>query len=333
MPGNMGDKGMKTFVRIGKAGLPALVGIVATGLLLSGCSSDRKLDPFAGKGSPKYAKAGPLPKGGGRRHVGKPYTVAGRTFYPTANPKPVQVGVASWYGPRFHRRKTSNGEWFDMNYLSAAHPTMPLPSYARVTNLENGRTVVVRVNDRGPFVGTRIMDLSRAAAEQLGYLRQGKARVRVEYLGPAPLGDDRQLLARLNSMKNAPQSTLLAAIDGRAGDGAPVRTTRSHATAQPVRTATASMPAMPRQVQPAGYAPTTGYFVQVAAFADPGNAEAARLRLGRIGPVDVRPVDVAAGRFWRVRMGPLASLEDAEDLLGRVRDIGHHDARIVLSSN
>ncbi len=312
---------MKTFGCIRKAGLPALVGIIATGLLLSGCSSDRKLDPFAGKGSPKYAKSGPVPKGGGRRHVGKPYTVAGRTFYPTANPKPVQVGVASWYGPRFHRRKTSNGEWFDMNYLSAAHPTMPLPSYARVTNLENGRTVVVRVNDRGPFVGTRIMDLSRAAAERLGYVRQGKARVRVEYLGPAPLGDDRRLLAKLNRIKDAPKSTLLAAIDGRATDTPPVRTAAAGATATPHR------------VRPAGYAPAPGYFVQVAAFADPGNAEAARRRLGRIGPVDVRPVDVAAGRFWRVRLGPLASLEDAESLLGRVRDIGHHDARIVVSSN
>ncbi len=322
---------MKTFGCIRKAGLPALVGIVAAGLLLSGCSSERKLDPFAGKGSPKYAKSGPIPKGGGRRHVGKPYTVAGRTFHPTANPEPVQVGVASWYGPRFHRRKTSNGEWFDMNYLSAAHPTMPLPSYARVTNLENGRTVVVRVNDRGPFVGTRIMDLSRAAAERLGYVRQGKARVRVEYLGPAPLGDDRRLLAKLNRMKDAPKSTLLAAIDG--GATGPVRVADRRRSAPPPRAVAADATAVPRQVRPAGYAPAPGYFVQVAAFADPGNAEAARLRLGRIGPVDVRPVDVAAGRFWRVRLGPLASLEDAEDLLGRVRDIGHHDARIVVSSN
>ncbi len=323
---------MKKIGCVGLAGLPALVGIVVTGLLLSGCSSDRKLDPFAGKGSPKYTKAGPIPKGGGRRHVGKPYTVAGRTFHPTATPKPVQVGVASWYGPRFHRRKTSNGEWFDMNYLSAAHPTMPLPSYARVTNLENGRTVVVRVNDRGPFVGTRIMDLSRAAAGELGYLRQGKARVRVEYLGPAPLGDDRKLLAHLNRMKDAPKSTLLAAIDGRAVDAPAVRVARAAPSAPPVR-ATAGATAAPQRVRPAGYAAPAGYFVQVAAFSDPANAEAARQRLGRIGPVDVRPVDVSAGRFWRVRMGPLASIEDAEDLLGRVRDIGHHDARIVVSSN
>ncbi len=328
-----GGQGMKTLGCIRITGLPALVGIITTGLLLSGCSSDRKLDPFAGKGSPVYSKSGPIPKGGGRHHVGKPYTVAGRTFYPTANPEPVQVGVASWYGPRFHRRRTANGEWFDMNYLSAAHPTMPLPSYARVTNLENGRTVIVRVNDRGPFVGTRIMDLSRAAAERLGYLRQGKARVRVEYLGPAPLGDDRRLLARLNRMTDASKPTLLAAIDGRAIDAPPVRVARNRPPQPPVRTAAAGAAAMPRQVRPAGYAPLPGYFVQVAAFINPDNAEAARRRLGRIGPVDVRPVEVAARRFWRVRLGPLASLEDAEDLLGRVRSIGHHDARIVISSN
>ena len=296
---------------------PALAAVVALGVALSGCSSSKKLDPFAGTGSPKYAKAGPLPKGGGRRHVGKPYTVAGRKFYPTANPRPVQVGVASWYGPKFHRRKTSNGEWFDMNYLSAAHPTMPLPSYARVTNLENGRVVVVRVNDRGPFVGTRIMDLSRAAAQRLGYLRKGKAKVKVEYLGPAPLGDDRRLLARLNTMKSAPKATLLAAARGEAVD-APVRV----AARQPER-----------QVRPAGYPGGGDYYVQVAAFADPTNAEATRQRLAAIGPVRVQPVEGATGRLWRVRMGPLASRADAEALLGQVRDSGHGDARIVMASS
>ncbi len=297
---------------------PALVAVTALGLALSGCSSSKKLDPFAGTGSPKYTKAGPLPKGGGRRHVGRPYTVAGRKFYPTANPQPVQVGVASWYGPKFHRRKTSNGEWFDMNYLSAAHPTMPLPSYARVTNLENGRVVVVRVNDRGPFVGTRIMDLSRAAAQRLGYLRKGKARVRVEYLGPAPLGDDRRLLARLNSLKGAPKETLVAAASGRGETGRPmVARAQGHA---------------PRQVRPAGYS-GPGYYVQVAAFADPANAEATRRRLGAIGPVRVQPVESAAGRLWRVRMGPLATRADAEALLGRVWESGHDDARIITASS
>ncbi len=316
-----------------------LAAVVALGVALAGCSSSsKKLDPFAGKGSPKFAKSGPIPKGGGRRHVGKPYVVAGRKYYPTKTPKPVEVGIASWYGPKFHRRMTANGEWFDMHYLSAAHKTMPLPSYARVTNLENGRTVVVRVNDRGPFVGDRIIDLSRAAAAKLGYLRKGKARVRVEYLGPAPLGDDRRLLARLNRMKDAPRRTLIAAV--RSGGGAEVPRTmvaqapRRAAPSRRVRTASAA--AVP-QVAPAsagaGAGGTGGYYVQVASFADPANAEAARARFSRLGPVEVRPVDVTGMSFWRVRLGPFATREDAEVLLDRVAAAGVPDARITMASN
>jgi len=299
------------------ASLPALAGIIALSLALSGCSS-KKLDPFAGTGSPKYTRSGHIPKGGGRRHVGKPYTVAGRTFYPTEHPRPVQIGMASWYGPKFHRRKTSNGEWFDMNYLTAAHPTMPLPSYARVTNLANGRSVVVRVNDRGPFVGTRIMDLSRAAARRLDYLRKGKTKVKVEYLGPAPLGDDRTRLARLNRINASHPSrqTMIAAVKG---DVSP-----------PVRVADSA----PRQtIRPAADAAATGYFVQVASYADPENARAARAELSTIGPVQVSPVDVADARYWRVRLGPLASRADAESLLGQVAERGHEDARIVMARN
>ncbi len=285
----------------------ALLMAMGGGLLLAGCSSDEKLDPFAGQGSPKYSKAGELPKGGGRRHVGKPYTVAGRTFYPTRNPKPVQVGIASWYGPKFHRRMTSNGEWFDMNYLSAAHPTMPLPSYVRVRNLENGRTVVVRVNDRGPFVGSRIIDLSRAAADVLGFRQQGKARVRVEYLGPAPLGDDRHLLARLNRVKDAPKRTLLAAIAGG-----------KTSARQGVASATQ------------GGVPGS-YYLQVASFSDPGRAQGLRARLAsRYGAAHVQPVEVNGMRFWRVRVGPFGSASDAELAAGRMARLGLADARVVI---
>jgi hypothetical protein len=124
-------------------------------------SKSAKLDPFAGKGSPYYKGKGQLPEGGGKYHVGKPYQVAGRWYTPKEQPSYDKTGMASWYGEAFHARKTSNGEWFDMNDLTAAHPTLPLPSYAKVTNLANGREVVVRINDRGPFVGTRLIDLSK----------------------------------------------------------------------------------------------------------------------------------------------------------------------------
>ncbi|MGQ0672821.1 MAG: septal ring lytic transglycosylase RlpA family protein [Hyphomicrobium sp.] len=149
--------------------------------------------------SPRVVDSGRVPKGGGVYKVGNPYQVAGRWYTPRAEPTYNQTGVASWYGPGFHGRKTSNGEVFDMHALTAAHKTLPMPSYAYVTNLENGRTILVRINDRGPYVDDRIIDLSKASAEALGYFGAGLSRVRVRYAGDAPLdGDDereRQYLA------------------------------------------------------------------------------------------------------------------------------------------
>lgn len=140
-----------------------------------------------------------IPKGGGEYKVGSPYQVGGRWYKPREQPDYDRIGVASWYGSDFHGRHTANGEIFDMHALTAAHPTLPMPSYAYVTNLSNGRTILVRVNDRGPYVGERMIDLSRASAKALGLLGGGTGRVRVRYAGPAPLdGTDnreRQFLA------------------------------------------------------------------------------------------------------------------------------------------
>jgi rare lipoprotein A len=181
--------------------------LIAVGLALASCSSSgkqqAKQDPFAGKGSPYYPGKGPVPWGGGRYHVGKPYQVAGRWFEPKEQPNYDKKGVASWYGEAFNRRKTSNGEWFDMTRLTAAHPTLPLPSYVKVTNLENGREVVVRLNDRGPFVGTRIIDLSKRTAEVLDFKNKGKAQVRVQYIGPAPVNDNGSHLIAMNKDSTA----------------------------------------------------------------------------------------------------------------------------------
>lgn len=149
-------------------------------------------------GSPIYKRVGLLPRGGGRYHVGKPYVIAGLKFRPAADPGYDVVGRASWYGRQYHSRMTSNGEWFDMEYLSAAHATMPLPSYAKVINLDNGREIIVRVNDRGPFVADRVIDVSKKAAEILGFRDRGLAKVRVQYIGPAPLGDQGTDLMAMN---------------------------------------------------------------------------------------------------------------------------------------
>ncbi|WP_051213769.1 septal ring lytic transglycosylase RlpA family protein [Maritalea myrionectae] len=151
--------------------------------------------------SPRLTTGSKVRKGGGRYQVGKPYKVAGRWYRPQEDPNYDSVGRASWYGPNFHGRLTANGEIFDQNHLSAAHPTLPLPSYVRVTNLDNGRSVVVRVNDRGPFAHGREIDLSSRTADVLDFKNQGTAKVRVQYVGRAPLeGDDsRFLMASINA--------------------------------------------------------------------------------------------------------------------------------------
>src|SRR5262245_24608673 len=149
-----------------------------------------------------------------RYSVGRPYTVNGQTYVPAENPNYRAEGMASWYGPDFHGGPTANGERYDMHGYSAAHTTLPLPSYARVTNLGNGKSMIVRVNNRGPFVHNRLIDLSVGTAKALGFYKNGVARVRVEYVGPAPIegSDDRMLLATLRDGSPAPApSTVMVA--------------------------------------------------------------------------------------------------------------------------
>ncbi len=158
-----------------------------------------------------------MPKGGGTYRVGKPYTVAGRVYVPEEDVNYREEGLASWYGDDFHGRLTANGEIFDMTSLSAAHPTLPMPCYARVTNLGNGKSLIVRVNDRGPYHGNRVMDVSSRAAELLEFKSIGVARVRVEYVGRAPLegSDDRQLIATLRTGVPAPSPSLVRVASAR----------------------------------------------------------------------------------------------------------------------
>ena len=135
-----------------------------------------------------------LRKGGGYRKLGRPYLIKGVRYVPRHDPNYEETGKGSWYGDEFHGKKTANGEVYDMHALTAAHRTLPLPSFASVTNLENGRKVMVRVNDRGPFKKGRIIDVSSRVAKELGFRKHGTAKVQVKYLGPAPLdgGDHRE---------------------------------------------------------------------------------------------------------------------------------------------
>jgi rare lipoprotein A len=206
---------------LSRLGMPALaarwawLGTAGAGvaLALSGCANENIKRHYAhgreyfseakyGHASPKVVADGqPVPKGGGQYLVGHPYTIAGHTYYPSENESYSAVGLASWYGAAFHGRRTANGEVYDMASLTAAHPTLPLPCYARVTNTSNGYSVIVRVNDRGPYHAGRVMDVSSRTADVLGFKGDGTARIKVEYVGRAPLegSDDRMLLASLRT--------------------------------------------------------------------------------------------------------------------------------------
>jgi rare lipoprotein A len=210
--GRMGIQRLDSAVRAARG-----VAVVGACLVLANCASSGK---FAGRVDPKYgvsssprvvAYGEPVPKGGGTYRVGKPYTVGGRVYVPEEDVNYHEEGTASWYGDDFHGRLTANGEVFDMDSLTAAHPTLPMPCYARVTNLSNGKSLIVRVNDRGPYHGNRLIDVSNKAAELLDFKGNGVAHVRVEYVGRAPLegSDDRQLVATLRTGVPAPSPSLV----------------------------------------------------------------------------------------------------------------------------
>jgi rare lipoprotein A len=242
----------------------ALAIIVGSAVAVTGCTSSapsgklsRSKEYFAEseygvKASPRVSNLRTrLPRGGGRDMVGKPYKVKGKWYKPQEDRDYRKVGAASWYGDAFHGRLTANGEIYDMTHLTAAHPTMPLPSYARVTNLANGSSVVVRVNDRGPYAEGRIIDLSKRAAEMLDYSHAGVARVKVEYVGRAPLDgrDDQYLLAsyrpgkggRVSPIDDGLPAGVMVAMNG------PTPSARAPAPAFPVARVSVGFPSAPSQ--------------------------------------------------------------------------------------
>jgi rare lipoprotein A len=301
--------------------------LLGISLLLAGCSSHKQeksmpaknrfgesLAGFQGKGSPYYNRKGPIPMGGGRYHVGKPYQVAGRWFTPKAQPGYDRTGAASWYGEAFHRRKTSNGEYFDMNALTAAHPTLPLPSYARVTNTATGKSIVVRINDRGPFVGTRIIDLSKKSAEALDFKNHGKAKVRVQWIGNAPVNNGEKHLAMMN-----------AKLRGGANLGTLVAASGGDSRSDDVQVAEAEQPVQ----QVAFKAPRTSaggpQIVQVGSFRSLEGAEEARRALSAIGTVQVYEWQTNAGPLYKVQMGPFSGAQ-AREALSSVQSEGYEQA-------
>lgn len=299
--------------------------------------------------TPRYAThaSGATSKPGaatGVRKVGKPYQVGGIWYVPKEDPNYDRRGIASWYGDAFHLKATANGEVFDMNAISAAHTTLPLPSMVEVTNLDNGRKLVVRVNDRGPFVDNRIIDLSREAAMQLGFHRQGLANVRVRYLGPAPLlgpadglrvASARPPSSRASSL--APAAPL-AAMESQAPPPGPVAVARlgpvSSQSLPPITGSEISNnslypDASPKPMVMAQAAPAAGLRIQAGAFSSQVNAQRAVAQLAPAGFASIETVQFDGMMLYRVVLPAPADEAAAYALRDRVAEIGFSEARVV----
>jgi rare lipoprotein A len=253
---------------------------------------------LAGCGSPRPA---------GIYKLGQPYQIAGRWYHPDFDPHYDRVGLASWYGVPFHGRATANGEVFDRAALTAAHPTLPLPSIVRVTNLANRRQVDLRVNDRGPFVDDRLIDLSQAAARALGFERQGLAQVRVEFVS----------LAEAKGVPPPPRS------HPAPGASQPV-VAAATAVAEP---ASAAVSAAVLAAAPAGQC--AGRFIQIGAFAEPERAWRTAERLYQLAAAPVTTQRAASDPLLRVRVGPIADPRSAAATLEQLKRHGYAGAFMI----
>lgn len=279
----------------------------------------------------------------GRYKVGDPYQIGGVWYYPAEDPNYDQTGIASWYGEQFHGRQTANGENYDMNELTAAHQTLPMPSFVRVTNLENGRSIVVRVNDRGPFANSRIIDMSRRSAQLLGFERQGTAKVRVQavatpdtepgvMIAAAPTDNEKPPVSA--APRRAVSAESLAPPPGARGQTTPVTQPPPPPPPAVAILGTQAQNQTPQQlgsqsVQQMAVKPTN-IFVQAGAFSQYDNANRLKARLSVLGPTQVTQVNVRGIDLFRVRLGPLENVEQADQALAQVIAIGQTDARIVV---
>lgn len=329
-----------------------MVGV--TGAMLAACGSSS-------------VPAGPAKDDGrGTYKIGRTYTVMGQTYTPHEDPDYHEEGQASWYGPGFHGKRTANGEVYDQTDRTAAHRTLPMPSVVLVTNLDNGRSTIVRVNDRGPFARDRVIDLSRAAADDLDMFMNGVANVRVDILRRESEivkeiaigggGKSEQMAAVLAAQRQAgppPAGKPASAVASRPAPAAaiasaprPAPANGPQAAGPPITMASYVPPAAdaPPAIVPAAYTPAVAaaarapasrppsgpaYYVQAGAFGTLANAERARARVAALGETAITSVNVQGQELFRVRLGPLNSAAAADSVRAEVQRAGLGDARIV----
>ena len=278
-----------------------------------------------------------VPPNAGVYKVGNPYQADGIWYYPREQPDYDETGIASWYGAQFHGKHTSNGEIFDSNALTAAHRTLPMPVNVRVTNLENGRSLILRVNDRGPFARGRIIDVSKHAAELLGFYGTGTAKVRVTYLGRAdmngaPLPDNTPVAIATAVPAVPTQKVDTAALNIVPGAAvAPVIQVTSLAPA-----AVATAPTPTTDIEPTGQVvhvavpAVTHLYVQAGAFGSRANADRLKEKLAAASGLFISPIDRNGQRLYRVRIGPFDDVNAADAALAQLVGLGSNDAQIVV---
>ena len=359
---------------------------VLAAALLAGCAGH----PPGPRAIDNTGAPPPAVPGIGTYKVGNPYQIAGVWYRPAEDYSYDETGIASWYGEDFHGKYTANGEIYDLNAMTAAHRTLPMPTIVQVTNLDNGRTVELRVNDRGPFARGRIIDVSRRAAQLLGFENQGTAKVRVRIMVPDTIqavalarrnGSDQKLAD--DTPHAAPRDAVLAEALQPGSRVAAIEPSANSAAAPPIQSAllavphttppaspspavvssvplpaaatpSASTPAMPPgppsavaslppSVAAAPAAPqplpetvtvlpvkSTQIYIQAGAYARAENALRTKARLDAIAPAKVYGARINGIDVYRVRLGPIDSVDEADKLLGRVVDIGLTEARIVV---
>lgn len=323
--------------------------LASIALLLSACTETQYVAQLGKQWSGSLDDA-PASTQQGTFKVGNPYNVEGRTYVPREQYDLVETGIASWYGPGFDGKKTANGEIFDKRELTAAHRTLQMPSLVRVTNLDNGRSIIVRINDRGPFKRNRVIDVSEKAAELLGFKGIGTAKVRLEVLQQESL--------RIAQAARMGQSTrgYEVAMNGRPGayPGDALETVAYDASSgsvsvQPVGRETLMAPsdmgapvqtALPGHIRNGEFYPDpvvqerpvtrTNIYIQAGAFSSYDNANRLRDKLAAFGTAVVKEADVRGQHFYRVRLGPVGNVAEADQLLSRVAGAGHKEAIIVV---
>jgi rare lipoprotein A len=303
--------------------------VIAGLLLLAGCAGGRRAAPPLPEDHTVQ-----VPASAGVYKVGNPYQIDNVWYYPREQPDYDETGIASWYGPDFYGKYTANGELYDGGQLTAAHRTLPMPVNVRVTNLDNGKSIIVRVNDRGPYARGRIIDLSRRAAELLDVVQSGTARVRVTYVGRADLNGGPPPSETPPEIATA----LPAAPSGRV-DSSALNVLPGAAVAPPVKIAAlpAPVPTAPplvAETQPTGKVDkvpvpgVTHLYVQVGAFSKLENAQRLLKSLG--GDLHISALQRGGQTLYRVRTGPLASVQDADSAMARISGTGSGDAQIVV---